>query len=155
MKAPSVDSLMTGFWPSYLTSLFLLAVFVLASVVPGCGLLDDDTPFPDLLVSPGDPFNLREGQSARLRSSSFTVTFVRRTAESRCPTGVQAKLIARYSTQADTFLVRGFFAQEEENRLSVVKFGHRLEFERLDPYPVYQQNDEPPVRLALRIFPLR
>ncbi len=160
MKALALDTLAASFWPTYWTSLVLLAVFALTALTPGCAVLDDDSPSAEVLVYPGDPFNLREGQTARLRGSNFSVTFVKRTAESRCPQGVQCfwegeaeiELITRSGeTLADTFRVRGFFDQAEQNRLEAIRFGYRMEFERLDPYPIYDVPDPAPVRLALRI----
>lgn len=161
MKPSSSDSIVAGFWSSYLLSLLLLAAFALASLLSGCALLDDEATTRELLVAPGDSFNLREGQSARLRDSGFTITFVRRTEEGRCPVGLacfwegeaEVALIARLGNQVDPFRVRGFFGQAEGSRLNVTRFGYRIELERLDPYPVDGQSNPPPVRLALRIEP--
>ncbi len=135
-----------------------VASFVL--LVAGCGLVDGLSDTPDLRVAEDVSFVLHEGQTARLRSTPLSLTFLQRTNEGRCPTGVvcvfegAVEVTFAFSippSAPDTFLVSGFPPGIGHATLALRADGYTVAIERVDPYPVHERQDREPVTATVRI----
>ena len=128
------------------------------------GLAGATSSNPDLLAGDGDEVQLVEGQRVVLPALDATLTFVRKTDDSRCPANVicvwegEAAIQLKTTRSSQTpvsFEIAGFVGpdgnQQSGQGLSHEAFGLRFTLLRLDPYPLVDVEQTDPVTATIRV----
>lgn len=132
---------------------FLPVSLTVLVLISGCGLFwgDDPPAITTVEARLGEPFTLREGQTAVLAETGGRLRYVETLSDSRCPLNVEcfwageAHIALEWTVgrrMPASFRMVGYFGPDGDGDTTLDTLNYRFSWLNLTPYPVFDPDTE-------------